>query len=93
MADRKWIRQSEKISKLADYNAIIIDTTKINKMQQILITNAKEFGKKIVNIALPLRLGIFSILTSKSVSIFNTKICEIISKISEDVDLGAEKFN
>ena len=57
------------------------------------MNNAIAFSQEIVQLALPIRMGICSMLTSESVSIFNDKIVEVLQDIAQTEQFKAAKFN
>ena len=51
-------------------------------MQEELLKNAIAFSEKIVELALPIRMGICSILTEEKVSIFNDQLLKVLKDIA-----------
>ena len=51
-------------------------------MQEELLLNAIAFSKKIIKLALPIQMGICSILTEEKVSIFNDQLLKVLEDIA-----------
>jgi hypothetical protein len=57
------------------------------------LQNAIAFGQEILPLALPIRMGICSMLTAQSVSIFNSEIIKVLKDIAETGNFKAAQFN
>jgi hypothetical protein len=57
------------------------------------LQNAIAFGQEIFPLALPIRMGICSMLTAQSVSIFNSEIIKVLKDIAETGNFKAAQFN
>jgi hypothetical protein len=55
--------------------------------------NAIAFGQEILQLALPIRMGICSMLTSQSISIFNDSILGVLKDIAKTENFRAAQFN
>ena len=62
-------------------------------MQEDLLKNAIAFSEKIVELALPIRMGICSILTEEKVSIFNNQILKVLEDIAVTYYFRKAQFN
>jgi len=59
----------------------VLPAESIKRLQAELIQNVIAFGSKITELALPLRLGICSIISAQAVSLLNSQLVELVQKL------------
>lgn len=65
----------------------------IGKLQTDLIENAKNFSNSVVELALPIRLGLCAILTTQAASIMNSKLLDLIKALKGFPNMLASAYN
>jgi hypothetical protein len=90
---QELVRKCKKIDTLSVFDKSVLIRSDVQKLQDRLLEIAKEFSTKIVNLALPLRLGVCSILTSQACSLLNKKLIRLLSVLASHEDITATNYN
>jgi hypothetical protein len=87
------VRKCKKIDTLPVFKDSVLDQSLVQNLQESLLEIAKKFSTKIVDLALPLRLGVCSILTTRACSLLNQHLIDLLTELASHPGMAASDYN